>query len=487
MSELPGSRILRGRSVMKQVWNIGNRREVFWDTDLLEEQQTTAFIRALQPVEREVCFVLDQGSETESVSYPNIVKTPEGYRMYYIVWSQWSEKAGVQLAVIESEDGIIWKRPHLELFAHPELEENNIVINELLDNAFVFYDPNPDCPSSERYKAICSHRPVREGTGYDSCLWCYPSADGYHFEEGWLLSEHGTFDTMNTVHYRDGRYACYIRDFHGFAPGEHRTKGIRDIRVMYSDDFHTWSIPEHLEYTDGRDLPMYTNNVIIYERAPHMLIGFPTRYCERKTWTQNNEQMGSAAIKKSVMEIEARLGLAVTDCVFMHSRDGILWNRGSEAFLTPGYESTDNWVYGDCYPACNLIDSGRETYYLYCHRNDRTQGKPKELVRYEIRKDGFACLMAGGKEAVAVTKPLIFEGKDLHLNFETSACGYLYVEVLDEDGNQLSEQESFEIYGNSIDRRICFADNTDFAAYSGKPVRLRFCMCDARLYSMWFT
>ena len=111
---------------------------------------------------------------------------------------------------------------------------------------------------------------------------------------------------------------------------------------------------------------------------------------------------------------------------------------------------------------------------------------PKPLYRYEIRKDGFACCMADGEERVLTTKPLVFTGRDLHLNFSTSAFGYIYVEVLDEEGNSLSGQKSFEIYGDTIDRKICFADGSDFSAFAGKPVRLKFIMRDAKLYSVKF-
>ena len=93
--------------------------------------------------------------------------------------------------------------------------------------------------------------------------------------------------------------------------------------------------------------------------------------------------------------------------------------------------------------------------------------------------------MAGGKEEVLVTKPLTFTGSKLHLNFASSAFGYLYVEVLDEDGKPISER-SFEIFGDTIDREIFFPDGSDFAAFAGKPVRLRFTMRDAKLYSMQF-
>ena len=74
----------------------------------------------------------------------------------------------------------------------------------------------------------------------------------------------------------------------------------------------------------------------------------------------------------------------------------------------------------------------------------------------------------------------------MHLNFSSSAYGYIYVDILDEDGNELSGKSSFEIYGNTIDRKVSFADGSDFSEYSGKCVRLRFKMRDAKLFSLKF-
>ena len=300
------------------------------------------------------------------------------------------------------------------------------------------------------------------------------------------MTDKGVFDSLNTVQWKDGRYSCYLRDYHD-RNEEIGYLGVRDIRVMYSEDFKTWTDPKQITFDDGKDVPLYTNNVMVYDRAPQMLVGFPVRYCERKEWTLNNDQIVSSGVKKQAMtDHEKRSGLAATDCIFMCSRDGERWHRYNEAFVTPGYEKEHNWVYGDCYLTYNFVDSGREVYYLYAHECHRSRGIGKPLARYEIRKDGFACMMADSEEKILVTKPLVFTGKELHLNFTTSVCGYIYVDVLDEAGNPLSEKVSFEVYGDNIDRKICFADGTDFSEFEAKPVRLRFRMQEAKLYSMWF-
>lgn len=461
------------------------KREFFWDDYLIDTEKTTAFRRLHQPVKKECCFSFEIGDEASfSISYPQLLKDDKGYKMYYI--SVGCEE-GVYLSVIESSDGLTWTRPKLDIYPSEQVKASNRVL-KVADNMFVFYDTTPGCPKSEKYKAIGSFE--RKDKPGSNELRYFHSEDGYHFEDGGQLYTDGHFDTLNTIIYKDGKYAIYFRSFHDKDGGDIEkwdNTQIRDIRVTYSDDFKVWSKRKRITFTDNYDYPLYTNNVCVYPRAPHMLVGFPVRYCERKAWSENEEQMKSSAIKKaSIEKHESRAGLTVTDCIFMCSRNGEIWNRFNEAFMTPGYEEEHNWVYGDCYSSYGFVDSGKETYYVYTIDYHRSEGYPKPLNRYEIRKDGFACYMADGEERVIVTKPLIFGGSSLHLNFATSAYGYIYAEVLDENGNPLSNKESFEIYGDTIDRKISFADGTDFSEYAGKPIRLKFRMRDAKIFSLIF-
>lgn len=487
-------------------FNTENKREMFWDDFLVDTERSTAFSRLMQPIKKEICFVFDQGDELRSISYPCIVREDSGYRMYYLPWHIGEDgKSKCRLAVLESTDGLHWHRPHLNIFDHPELEENNVVIDNLDDGLFVFKDPNPACPPEERYKALTPLESEGERIGG---LWCYTSPDGYHFTLSHRLTTRGAFDSLNVAIWENGVYSCYLRDYHNiggprwndgiedFNTREEMTTwsdinaGIRDIRVMHSKDFREWTVPKQIKFNDGKDYPLYTNNVIPYPRASHIKIGFPVRYVERKSWTPHYDQIGSAELKKSIMAMggkhSLRGGLAITDSIFMFSRDGENWDRYNEAFFTPGYETEDNWVYGDCYSAYNLVDSGAESYYMYDIGAHNSYGCTKPLYRFEVRKDGFACWMADGKERVLVTKPLVFNGKDLHLNLQTSAAGYIYVDVLDADGEKIADATSYELFGDTIDRRVIFDNDSLFERFAGKTIRLKFRMLDAKLYSMWF-
>ena len=458
--------------------NIGMRREVFWDDYLVDLSRTSALRRLISPVEKECVFSFDCEEELCAVSYPNVVKDDNGYRLYYLSFDPASHgKRKIRMRVIESPDGLHWTRPSLGLFPAEIPGTDNVVIDSMDDSSLcVFCDRNPACPPEAKYKAL-SLVFLDRATDRRS-LWCWNSPDGYHFTKGDMVTDQGRFDTLNATFWQDGKYYSYVRNLHG----DWNNGIVRDVRVMESEDFVHWTKPVPLSYDDGLDFQMYTNNVAPYPRAPHLRIGMPSRYVERQQWTRNDDQFASIALKKRA--IEPRCALAVTDLVFMCSRDGQHFRRYPEAYLTPGEEAERNWMYGDCFASWPLIETG-DRYSFFVNKNVMA-GSPKQLYRYEVRPEGFACRMAESEERELVTKPLIFDGRILHLNMATSAFGSIYVDVLDADGTPLSG-ESVEIYGDSTDREVWFADGSDFSAYAGIPVRLRFRMRDAKLYSLIFT
>ena len=116
--------------------------------------------------------------------------------------------------------------------------------------------------------------------------------------------------------------------------------------------------------------------------------------------------------------------------------------------------------------------------------------KGSRLRRFSLRVDGFASLHAplGGGECV--TKPLLFEGGRLILNFSTSAAGSLCIEIQDADGRPIpgfTLAEAPELYGDSLEYPAHWTEGRDLKALAGKPIRLRFVLKDADLYSFRFT
>lgn len=103
--------------------------------------------------------------------------------------------------------------------------------------------------------------------------------------------------------------------------------------------------------------------------------------------------------------------------------------------------------------------------------------------------DGFVSIQAGYQEGELITHPLKFDGKELLINYSTSAGGRILVEILDEGGNPIpgySLNECIEIYGDEIEGVVHWKNGSDVSKLSGQVLRLRFVLKDADLYALRF-
>lgn len=89
---------------------------------------------------------------------------------------------------------------------------------------------------------------------------------------------------------------------------------------------------------------------------------------------------------------------------------------------------------------------------------------------------------ADATEKMLVTKPFTYPGKQLFIHFSTSALGYFFITLVDENGERY---ESGETFGDSIDRCVTFPEGV-VEKLSGKTVTLEFRFRDADLYSFVF-
>jgi hypothetical protein len=469
---------------MTRIINIGKRREVLWDDYLIDSNRTTATLRLHAPQPREVVMGHGEPWEGDGCIYHCIVPDDGLYRMYYVGCETMKPGGIVVICYAESTDGRTWVKPDLGICEFAGSKSNNIILDgrtAKFDNFSVFKDANPACKGDELYKGVGLD-------GNDHCLWCFTSPDGIHFRKAWQMTDQGAFDTLNVALWdrHSGRYFCYLRDFHVGSPGRVPNERIRDIRWMVSDDFRIWTTPVLLDFGAADDYPLYTNVVQPYYRADHVFVGFPSRYVEKREWTSNFDQMGGVDRRKKRMEAQLRYGLTITDCVFMSSRDGKRWRRFDEAFMTPGPEHEYNWVYGDCYPALGMIETESDlphvprelSMYVFEYHWGR---RPEQLRRYAVRIDGFASYRATYAPCRLVTKPFVFAGKSLSLNFATSAAGYVRIRLTGE-GTAL---ESIELFGDSLDRTVEF-EAGKLAALAGTPVEMEITMSDADIYSFRF-
>lgn len=88
-----------------------------------------------------------------------------------------------------------------------------------------------------------------------------------------------------------------------------------------------------------------------------------------------------------------------------------------------------------------------------------------------------------------LTKPLVFSGQQLEINYRTGAAGSVRVEVQDVDGLALPGyglDDCTQIIGDEISRIVTWTDGADVAALAGREVRLRWVLRDADLFSLRF-
>lgn len=501
--------------------NIKNRREVFFDDFLINGEKTTAEKRLHRPIRKGAVIIHDEIWEGEHCLFSSVFYAEGKWRLYYRSGSGEPGRLNY-VGYAESFDGITWKKPALQLVEINGSRNNNVILDmeivkkwgcKHLNDCHVFYDENPNCPKDQRYKAVIS-------TAGDESLISLVSSDGLHFEYLGLITDKGAFDSQNLAFWskEHGKYFCYFRCEHipdgtaSFdeysllqntanrlwdeetmstrlpAPEDEDQKMMRDIHVMVSDDFIHWSESSLIGLKDDR-VQLYTNVVSPYPRAPHMFVAFPTRYHERKAWTPNYDELCRRSTRLADMKrIYARIGLAITDGLFMCSRDGYNFTRYDEAFLPPPVENPESWRYGDSYVTAGLIETPSDIpwadneYSLFVVENYGSTKGYDILVRYAIRLDGFVSRHSGEEEKLLVTKEFIYDGNNLYANIATSAKGHGYFTL------KCGEQtyKSYEIFGNSVDKKISFIDPEAVKKLKGKPIILEVKLLDADIYAIRF-
>lgn len=473
--------------------DIGSHRELFVDMALAEGLAGGATIRLHSPTQREVALKFDQPWEGNACGYTTVFQDGDRYRMYYrghryLVDDQPLRQAQPEVVCYaESTDGITWTKPSLGLFEWEGSTENNIIWlgSPETHNFAPFLDANPNCTPEERYKAI-------GGTVTSKGLWTFKSADGIHWtrkSDGPVVSK-GAFDSHNTCFWDvdQNRYVMYVRYF-----SEGEFQGLRSIGVSYSTDFSTWTEPVGLEYPGSPPQQMYTNQIAPYFRAPHILMGFPTRYVARPL-NAHGAQLDPVPLRDALAAVCERCATDLSDGVFMTSRDGQSFHRWDEAFLRPGTEGEGRWIYGDNYQAYGLWETasaipGAPNEISMLFTEHAWVDETHEERRYTIRLDGFTSLhapLAGGE---FVSKPVTFAGGRLSVNYATSAAGSLRIEIQDASGAPLpgfALDDCLEHYGDSVAQVIAWEGGADVSALAGTPVRLRFVLSDGDLYSFQF-
>lgn len=440
---------------------LDSRRELFVDHFLIERLHGDAALHLHQPRPEEVVLVTDRPWEGNTCAYYTVFEDEGRYRMYYR-GSHFDEEAEAPghlevTCYAESHDGIHWSKPNLGLYEFEGSKENNIVWDGIGTHCFtVFKDTNPQCAPEARYKAISRGRPRGE-----KGLYVFQSPDGIHWSlirDQPVITE-GAFDSQNLAFW--DAHAGVYREFHRTFTG-----GVRAIMTGTSEDFVNWTDPVLVSYGDAPAQHLYTNAVLPYAQAPHVLLGFPTRY-----------------LPDEGQRVEP---------TFMTSRDG---GRTFFRWLDPVIPENaprDRGGNRSNYMAWGLLrlPNNAEEYSVYATEAYYT-GTDSRLRRFSYRVDGFVSLRAGDQGGELLSKPITFKGDRLSVNFATREGGHLRVELQDGEGRVIEGYalaDCVAMDGDSIQQMVRWKgrDGETLDHLAGQPIRIRFVLSRGDLYAFAF-
>ena len=425
--------------------DIDNRLELFIDDHLIGDMQGDVRQQLLLPEPQDVVFVTDEPWEGNTSGYYTYFQDGDLYRMIYRGWQHDPQQKAIHKEVTcyaESTDGIRWTKPQLGLFEWQGSKDNNIVwLGPGTHNFTAFRDDNPATPAASRYKAF---------GGGGGGLLPFESPDCIHWK---LMRDkpvitNGAFDSQNLAFWDPdrGEYRAYWRYF-----GD----GVRAIRTATSKDFITWENEADLTYTAGTpNEHLYTNAIQKYVRAPHLFLGFPTRF-EPKS-----------------QQVEP---------ILMTSRDGTKFHRYADA-VVPRTAPQDRDHNRSNYMAWGLFQLPGQPREISVYATENYyESTPGRVRRFVYRVDGFVALRGGADGGQVTTKPLRYKGQKLLLNYVVRDGGTLMIEALDKAGQVIGK--SPPLSGDAVDAMVAWEQDPKFRE---GVVQLRFTLKNADVFSLRF-
>lgn len=437
---------------------LGTRVEMFVDDWLMDSSRSpgTVALQLNPPVKREIVLVTDKPWEGPDSAYFSVFQDGPLVRLYYRgIVPAGDTSTGQVTCYAESTDGIHFTRPNLGLVEFQGSKENNIIYRGIEAHNFApFRDANPAARPEERYKALA---------GIQSKLDAFVSPDGIHWNklQADPVMTKGAFDSLNLSFWDDRtqNYRCFSRFFDG---------DVRAIQSCTSTDFIHWADPVPNRYPKRAPKEhFYTNGTRPCPGAPHIYLAFPKRFVPERKKFADYKEMG------------------VSDAVFLSSRDGENWDRTFlEAWVRPGPDNR-NWTQRSNMPAWGIVQLDPAEFSMYI--TEHYEWPDHRLRRLTVRRHGFASAHAGAAGGEFTTRPVTFTGKNLILNYATSAAGAIQVEVQDAQGKPIEGRSLADmpvLFGDELDAVVSWKSGSDLSSLIGKPVRFRFVMKDADLFAL---
>jgi|LakMenEpi03Aug12_release.lakeMendotaPanAssembly.Ray.scaffolds.fasta_scaffold192959_2 hypothetical protein len=441
---------------------IGDRLELFVDDRLVDATKGVAF-HMHEPVRQPPAR-----SPLPRGSYGTIIKDGEVYRAYYrseipgYDGQREEGHPGEITCCAESRDGIEWTFPDWGITDVRSPQGNNVILtgqSPFSHNFSPFLDARPGVEPASRYKALAG--------GHKSGLHAFRSADGLKWTKvqetpvmktpAASIAPFGpwAFDSQNVAFWSEAEqcYVCFVRTW---------SQDVRGISRSTSPDFVHWSPPVDTK-ANGPNENLYTSQTHPYYRAPHIYIATPMRFVQGLLMGEPVEGNNGSS---DILLMSMRAGAASYHRAFR------------EAFIRPGLDPR-RWERKANSAWRNVVPTGPAEMSIYHVSGDR----------YTLRTDGFISLRAGVVDGEFLTKPLVFSGAALSVNFSTGAAGGMRIEIQDAAGQIIPGfglEECVPLVGDAIERCVQWKSGPQLGTLAGRPVRLRFEMRECDLYAIRF-
>lgn len=173
----------------------------------------------------------------------------------------------------------------------------------------------------------------------------------------------------------------------------------------------------------------------------------------------------------------------------MASRDGVTFHRWPDAVIPPTAPEDRDGNRSN-YMASGLVQlPGNDREYSVYATEAYYTGPDSRLRRFTYRVDGFVSVQAGTAGGELFTRPLTFTGGELILNFATRDGGSVRVELQNADGQPLpgfALTDCRPLTGDELAGPVTWTAGGKLASLAGRPVRLRFALRNADVYSLRF-
>ncbi|HNZ38551.1 MAG TPA: hypothetical protein PKN69_03375 [Candidatus Latescibacteria bacterium] len=372
-----------------------------------------------------------------------------------------------------SDDGIHWNKPALGLHEALGSKENNIVIPSSYHDGMdhwesMLKDPLDSNPA-RRYKAL----------GWSSYDWDGPLSGIYTATSPDGLNWEHTPEPVFRFHPRPGRNDLGpVGDAQGLMIDTLKKRYVAFLRtgisrsLSISEDFVRWTAPRPFLQSLNEEETLYNNVGFVYG---NQYLGFLTHF-DRNAYHQTQTLQ------------------------LLTSRDGETWMRPFADPLIPTSDVGEWDRFQILLTGAPPIAVGDQLFIYYrgtARRHNKVKGEFEPRIDSDqdrrtmsiglatLRLDGFASIAASYDGGYITTRPMVLGGDLLSVN-AVSDYGEVRVEILDEKGETIpgySAQDCIPVSVDRVEAEVAFRDRRSLSEISGRTVKLRFHLKNARLYS----